>query len=76
MKGIFRRVNSYTSPVPPDLLLDDCLYDFHGPPVDESGILSCKYHSTMVLNAPISLGAWKLCSLVAAVQRRSLTPLT
>jgi hypothetical protein len=36
--------------------------------------LSIAYHSAVVLYAPTSSGASTICPLVAAVQRRSLTP--
>jgi hypothetical protein len=38
--------------------------------------LSCRYHSTMVLHAHILPGQWTIGPLVAAVQRRKLTPST
>jgi hypothetical protein len=37
-------------------------------------IISCKYHSTVVLHTHISSGRWKICPLAVIVQRRSLTP--
>jgi hypothetical protein len=43
--------------------------------VDEL-VCSCRYHSTMVLHAHMPPGGWTIGSLVAAVQRRSLTPAT
>jgi hypothetical protein len=42
--------------------------------VDTSGALPRRDHSTTVLHAHISSGAWTIGPLVAAVQRRSLTP--
>jgi hypothetical protein len=39
-----------------------------------SSVFPCQYHSTVVLHTHISSGWWTICLLVAAVQRRSLTP--
>jgi hypothetical protein len=39
-----------------------------------SSVFPCQYHSTVVLHTHISSGGWTICPLVAAVQRRSLTP--
>jgi hypothetical protein len=39
-----------------------------------SSVFPCQYHSTVLLHTHISAGGWKICPLVAAVQRRSLTP--
>jgi hypothetical protein len=52
-----------------------CWLDCQWPLVDES-VSPCRYHSTMVLHAHISPGGWTIGPLVAAVQRRGLTPST
>jgi hypothetical protein len=44
--------------------------------VDESGILPCRHHSTIVLHAHKSPGEWTIGPLVAVVQRHSLTSWT
>jgi hypothetical protein len=53
-----------------------CQQDCQIAVMDESGVLPCRHYSTVVLHAHISPGEWKLGPLVAAVQRRILTPLT
>jgi len=66
--------NSWPSPVPPVLLLDDCWWDCQRALMDELVVFLCGYYSTIILHAHISPGGLTLRSLVAAVQRRSLTP--
>jgi hypothetical protein len=39
-----------------------------------SSVFPCQYHSTVVFHTHLSSGGWTICALVAAVQRRSLTP--
>jgi hypothetical protein len=36
-------------------------------------LLTCQYHSTVVLHTHISSWGWKICLLVSVVQRRSVT---
>jgi hypothetical protein len=53
-----------------------CWQDCQRALVDESGIFLCRDHSTMAIHAHVSPGGWTIGPLVAAVQRRSLTPST
>jgi hypothetical protein len=42
--------------------------------IPSSSILHCQYHFTAFLHTYVSSGGWKICPLVTAVQRPSLTP--
>jgi hypothetical protein len=39
-----------------------------------SPVFPCQYHSAVVLHTHVSYGGWTICPVVAAVQRRNLTP--
>jgi hypothetical protein len=62
--------------LPSDLLLDYCVGMISREISGRIRSSPCRYHSTLVLHAHMSPGEWTICTLMAAVQRRNLTPST